>query len=93
MAVLTTPIATADPEQAEDWREQALCAQADPEAWWPETGGSTREAKRICQRCKVRTECLEYALSIAPAPGGIWAGLTVKERNKIKRQRRNARQS
>lgn len=92
MAVLTTPIPVADPEHAEDWRNQALCAQTDPEAFFPEKGGSVREAKRICNRCEVTAECLNYALSIEPAPVGVWGALTVKERNKVKRQRRNARQ-
>ena len=44
------------------WQEQALCAQPDPEAFFPEKGGSTREAKRICIGCEVKGECLEYAL-------------------------------
>ena len=44
------------------WQEQALCAQTDPEAFFPEKGGSTREAKRICVGCEVKAECLEYAL-------------------------------
>src|SRR5699024_7323634 len=30
------------------WQERALCAQTDPEAFFPEKGGSTREAKKIC---------------------------------------------
>ena len=29
------------------WQELALCAQTDPEAFFPEKGGSTREAKRV----------------------------------------------
>ena len=40
----------------QEWQEQALCAQTDPEAFFPEKGGSTREAKRICQACAVRDE-------------------------------------
>src|SRR3989337_2547389 len=28
-----------------DWAERALCAQTDPEAFFPEKGGWTREAK------------------------------------------------
>ncbi len=43
------------------WQDQALCAQTDPEAFFPEKGGSTREAKRVCRSCEVRAECLEYA--------------------------------
>ena len=30
------------------WQERALCAQTDPEAFFPEKGGSTREAKKVC---------------------------------------------
>ena len=45
------------------WQERALCAQTDPEAFFPEKGGSTREAKRVCLSCEVRAECLEYALA------------------------------
>ena len=44
------------------WQERALCAQTDPEAFFPEKGGSTREAKKVCLSCDVRAECLEYAL-------------------------------
>ena len=44
------------------WQERALCAQTDPEAFFPEKGGSTREAKKVCLSCDVRVECLEYAL-------------------------------
>ena len=42
------------PTTNEQWQERALCAQTDPEAFFPEKGGSTREAKKICQRCPVR---------------------------------------
>ena len=44
------------------WQERALCSQTDPEAFFPEKGGSTKDAKRICARCEVKAECLEYAL-------------------------------
>ena len=30
---------------AQSWQERALCAETDPEAFFPEKGGSTREAK------------------------------------------------
>src|SRR5262245_6116269 len=36
------------------WQDRALCAQTDPEAFFPEKGGSTREAKRVCRSCEVR---------------------------------------
>ena len=36
------------------WQDRALCAQTDPEAFFPEKGGSTREAKRVCRGCPGR---------------------------------------
>lgn len=71
-----------EPEQQE-WQERALCAQTDPESFFPEKGGSTREAKRICLGCEVRAECLEYALA-HDERFGIWGGLSERERRKLK---------
>ena len=68
-----------------DWQERALCAQTDPEAFFPEKGGSTREAKRICSGCEVRAECLEYALA-HDERFGIWGGLSERERRRLKRR-------
>jgi WhiB family redox-sensing transcriptional regulator len=67
-----------------DWQERALCAQTDPEAFFPEKGGSTREAKRICSGCDVRAECLEYALA-HDERFGIWGGLSERERRRLRR--------
>ncbi|SFE25612.1 transcription factor WhiB [Actinopolyspora alba] len=72
-------------EEDQDWQERALCAQTDPEAFFPEKGGSTREAKRICAGCEVRSECLEYALE-HDERFGIWGGLSERERRRLKRQ-------
>jgi WhiB family redox-sensing transcriptional regulator len=72
------------PEEA-SWQERALCAQTDPEAFFPEKGGSTREAKRICTGCEVRGECLEYALQ-HDERFGIWGGLSERERRRLKRR-------
>ncbi len=69
----------------QDWQERALCAQTDPEAFFPEKGGSTREAKRICAGCEVRAECLEYALAFDER-FGIWGGLSERERRRLKRR-------
>ncbi len=66
------------------WQEEALCAQTDPEAFFPEKGGSTREAKRICVGCDVKSECLEYALG-HDERFGIWGGLSERERRRLKR--------
>jgi WhiB family transcriptional regulator, redox-sensing transcriptional regulator len=67
------------------WQERALCAQTDPEAFFPEKGGSTREAKRVCLTCDVRGECLEYALA-NDERFGIWGGMSERERRKLKKR-------
>jgi WhiB family redox-sensing transcriptional regulator len=71
-------------DEIPDWQERALCAQTDPEAFFPEKGGSTREAKRICSGCEVRAECLEYALA-QDERFGIWGGLSERERRRLRR--------
>lgn len=70
---------------APEWQERALCAQTDPEAFYPEKGGSVREAKRVCSRCEVKAECLEFALA-KNETFGIWGGTSNKERRKLKRR-------
>ena len=74
-----------DEDGALGWQERALCAQTDPEAFFPEKGGSTREAKRVCVGCEVRSECLEYALE-NDERFGIWGGLSERERRKLKKR-------
>ncbi|WP_456851815.1 WhiB family transcriptional regulator [Geodermatophilus sp. SYSU D00742] len=72
----------------EAWRLDALCAETDPEAFFPEKGGSTREAKRVCTGCAVRAECLEFALA-NDERFGIWGGLSERERRRLRLQRRD----
>ncbi len=73
-----------DAEEA-GWQDRALCAQTDPEAFFPEKGGSTREAKKVCLTCEVRDDCLEYALQ-HDERFGIWGGLSERERRKLKKR-------
>lgn len=70
----------------EPWVGDALCPQTDPEAFFPEKGGSTRAAKKICEGCDVREQCLDYALR-NDERFGIWGGLSERERRKLRRPR------
>lgn len=67
------------------WQEQGLCLGADPEIFFPERTGSTKEAKKLCGHCAVRNQCLEWALK-TNEPYGVWGGLSERERNKLRRQ-------
>jgi WhiB family redox-sensing transcriptional regulator len=67
------------------WQTDSLCAQTDPEAFFPEKGGSTRDAKKICSSCEVRSQCLQYALE-NDERFGIWGGLSERERRKLRKR-------
>ena len=65
------------------------CNGTDPALFFPARGESTTEAKRICQGCPVRQECLDYALDHTER-FGIWGGLSERERRRARRQRHQA---
>ena len=67
------------------WQSDSLCAQTDPEAFFPEKGGSTRDAKKICAACEVKAQCLDYALA-NDERFGIWGGLSERERRKLRKR-------
>lgn len=69
--------------RSESWQLDALCAEVDPELFYPERGGSTKEAKRVCLGCEVRPECLAYALDHDERTG-VWGGLSERERRRLK---------
>lgn len=61
----------------------ALCAETDPDAFFPVRGGSTRAAKRVCARCPIRPECLSWALATGERYG-VWGGLSERERQRLR---------
>lgn len=79
---ITTLVDTAD-----DWQTQGLCAQTDPEAFFPEQGEPNRAAVRVCEQCPVQVRCLEWALA-NNEPYGVWGGVTENERRGLRAKRR-----
>lgn len=67
------------------WVAEGLCAQVDPELFFPEKGGSTREAKQVCLACPVRAECLAYALDNRER-FDVWGGASQRERHRLTHQ-------
>lgn len=72
------------------WMEDALCAQTDPDIFYPEKGGSTAPATSVCNNCMVRDECLEYAVS-NDIRHGIWGGTSDNDRKRMARERKIGR--
>src|SRR5262245_37630002 len=66
------------------WQYDALCAQADPEAWFPEVGQfAAPEVIATCGRCLVRRPCL--ATAVLGGELGVWAGTTREHRRVLYR--------
>lgn len=64
------------------WMERGRCAETDPELFFPDKGQPSAPAKRVCARCEVRVECLQYALDRGER-FGIWGGASEKERRRL----------
>lgn len=80
-------------EPTPEWMASAECAGCDPELFYPDgtKGRKAREqtaaAKKVCSVCRVRVECLLYALNQGEE-WGIWGGLDEDERFAVRRGRR-----
>lgn len=80
-----------------DWHDRGACNGHSVDLFYGyegETRGERNyrvtEAKKICRGCPVRTECLDHALTY-PERHGIWGGLDEDERDRIRKNRREAR--
>jgi WhiB family transcriptional regulator, redox-sensing transcriptional regulator len=62
----------------------AACRSADPEIFFPisSTGAGEHDvtrAKGVCAGCRIREQCLEYAIESRQAYG-VWGGTSEYER-------------
>jgi WhiB family redox-sensing transcriptional regulator len=79
-------------ENGGNWRSSGACRSADPDLFFPVSsrGPVDRQiarAKMICAGCRVRRECLEFALA-HDQRYGIWGGTTAEDRQRDRRRRR-----
>jgi WhiB family transcriptional regulator, redox-sensing transcriptional regulator len=78
------PLTSIRPGAGQDWRLRAACRYVDPELFFPvsNSGASldqVTKAKAVCAACRVRSECLTFAVR-ARQGHGIWGGMTEGER-------------
>lgn len=76
-----------------EWMSHAACQAVDPELFFPigqgpRTPSEVAEARAICRRCPVRTECLRYSLRTAQKHG-IWGGTDEDERRVLRARARH----
>ncbi|WP_216590489.1 WhiB family transcriptional regulator [Streptomyces brasiliscabiei] len=73
-----------------EWLLKAACVGEDPELFFPvgTTGPALDDvaaAKRVCARCPVRRECLDWALDSGQT-AGVWGGMGEEERTDLLRR-------
>lgn len=64
------------------WMAAAACLDADPEGstFFPTRGKRTIDAKQICDGCRVRDACKQYAVD-EQIEYGVWGGEYFSPRN------------
>ena len=70
-----------------EWTRKALCAEVDPEIFFPDKGDKTAHVKQICKACTVRAECLEYSFKHNER-FGVWGGLTELDRRRLRSRKK-----
>lgn len=68
-----------------DWYDHAACVGQPPEIFFPEDK-VWAPARRVCERCPVREECLEFAIENGE-PHGVWGGWGPRTRRKMRKER------
>lgn len=71
-----------------EWMKNAACAKRpDVDFFSQEGSGANNAAKKICDICVVKQQCLEYALKYMEN-FGIWGGIGVRTRQRMRQQRK-----
>lgn len=83
MSALLRPTYPTNPDQDGHWRQLAACRRADPELFFPVSASGPSldqgaQAKAICAGCRVKRQCLVYALCTRQEHG-VWAGMSEQE--------------
>lgn len=81
------------PRPSWGWQDAAACRGEDLVLFFgpdgerqPERDNREREARSVCARCPVQTECLSYAVA-RPEKYGVWGGQNEEERSAERRRR------
>lgn len=71
-----------------DWQDDAAC-KGYTKIFFPSRGSGTKDvllAKKFCNICPVFDECHAWALTISGSDQGIYAGMSTRERRRLRRQ-------
>jgi WhiB family redox-sensing transcriptional regulator len=74
-----------DDDGALAWQSDALCAQTDPEAFFPRRAARPATPSTSAPAARSVTSALQYALE-HDERFGIWGGLSERERRRLRRR-------
>ena len=75
-------------EETEEWMARAECRKHPGVDFFPDRGASHAIQQAICAVCPVKTDCLEYALSMPQELTiGVWGGTSHAERKRMRRRK------
>jgi WhiB family redox-sensing transcriptional regulator len=80
-------MATTRNHTEDNWMLAAKCRGINPGEFFPSDGTGVDKARRMCEQCPVKMECLNYALE-NHIEHGVWGGTSERERRRMQRRRR-----
>ena len=75
----------ANPSPPDHWQDRAACFGIEPDLFFPVSEDEAGAALAFCGGCRIREECLAWALKNGERYG-VWGGLTEQQRRRVQRQ-------
>jgi WhiB family redox-sensing transcriptional regulator len=73
------------PAPPDYWQDRAACFGVDPDVFFPISEEEAGPALAYCRVCRIREECLAWALKNGERYG-VWGGLTEQQRRRLQRR-------
>jgi len=74
-----------NPSPPDVWQDRAACFGIDPDLFFPVSEDEAGPALTFCGSCRIREECLAWAIKNGERYG-VWGGLTEQQRRRLARQ-------
>lgn len=75
----------ANPSPPDMWQDRAACFGIDPDIFFPISEEEAGPALTYCGACRIREECLAWALKNGERYG-VWGGMTEQQRRRLARR-------
>lgn len=69
------------------WQDSAACA-GQTRLMYSDSAFGLARARQLCAGCPVLADCREHVLGLPHQEDGMWAGMSRKERQRVRRIRR-----